>query len=189
MILCDSHNPTSSHITTEHHCIQSRLTQDGRSYSLSRAAYANKMYDGNLSEFQTQENVVPMEVLKEDPFKNSYTNQNFESDEANHNTNTVYERELKTFLGSTHKMRAKEPVDTGEYLEPEQTFHSPKKPDDIATAQVVYDNVSYSIKYQLPQNQTTKSLQCLNCKFSINLSRIGFRPQNETFTFFFQIKI
>jgi len=116
------------------------LTQDGRSYSLSTAAYVNKVYEGNLSEFRSQESVIPMGVLKEDPFRNSHTNQQFEADEANHNGGTVYERELRTFLGNTNKIRAKEPADTGEYLEPEHTFHTPKKPEHVTTAQVFYED-------------------------------------------------
>ena len=122
------------------------LTQDGRSYSLSTAAYVNKVYEGNLSEFRSQESIIPMGVLKEDPFRNSHTNQQFEADEANHNGGTVYERELRTFLGNTNKIRAKEPADTGEYLEPEHTFHTPKKPEHVTTAQVVYEDVSYFLR-------------------------------------------
>ena len=119
-----------------------RLTQDGRSYSLTRALQVNKTYKENLAEFRSHENVVPLEILKDDPFKNGYTNQQFEPDEPNHNGDSVYERELKTFLGNTDKIRAKEQADSGEYLEPEQTFHSPKRPKDAAKTQVVYENVS-----------------------------------------------
>ena len=125
------------------------MTKDGRSYNLTKAAYVNKAYKENLADYQSNENTVPLEVIKEDPFKNGYTNPKFASEEGAQNpSQTIYEQELKTFLSNTHNVRAKVPEDSGEYLEPERSFKpGTKKPGQEGkhNAHVVYENVSLTM--------------------------------------------
>lgn len=118
------------------------MSQNGRSYSLTKAAYVNKAYSENPNEFRSHENVVSLEILKEDPFKNSHTNRQLESVDVSTHVNSVYERELQTFLTNTQNIRSKEAADSGQYLEPEITFHSPKKPSQDTAREIVYQNVS-----------------------------------------------
>ena len=124
------------------------MTKDGTSYNLkTNQAYINRAYEAQLSEFRSHESVVPLEIIKEDPFKNGYSNPEFVGgDSIDQSSRTVYQRELKTFLSNTKNIRAKKNDDHGEYIEPEQSLQ-PKKtlPSGVKNPEsggIVYGNVS-----------------------------------------------
>eukprot|EP00794_Sanderia_malayensis_P003617 gene3617-4128_t len=106
------------------------MTPDGRSYGLTtRQAYANQAYEGTMSDFRSESTVVPMKVVKDDPFKDTYASADTISEQPGTGsaTNDVYQRELKTFLSNTRDLRGTEnnnaTTDEREYLEPEVNYH------------------------------------------------------------------
>ncbi len=83
------------------------MSNDGRKYKFTENAFSNEAYESQLAEFRTESTVVPLKVIKEDPFKNAYANSDTIAEPRKGKTNSVYQRELKTFLNNAHQLRGK----------------------------------------------------------------------------------